>query len=232
MNGVSLVLLFSSLIIGALLIVALLKKEQSEWLKLFLFAGIVGAAAFATVYLTAYTIMENQRSATGGPVHWHADFEIYSCGQPVKLKNPSGLSNRIGTPLLHEHGDGRIHVEGTVGNLKDVALGKFFESLGGKLTNNLLLLPTDQGEFAMQNWQDCPGETTKPALQIFVYKIAGREIIQEKLLDLAGYILTPASKIPPGDCLIIEFGPPKAKTDKMCTFYKLAIQNGDYQYGD
>ena len=33
-----------------------------------------------------------------------------------------------------------------------------------------------------------------------------------------GYILSPASKVPPGDCLIIEFGPEKAKTEHICGF--------------
>src|SRR3989338_3276585 len=93
---------FSGGIIAVLLIIALLKKDQSEYLKLFLFCGMVVPTVLTTAYLAAATVAENKSSATGGPVHWHADFQIYSCGQPVKLKKPTGLSNRIGTPLMHE----------------------------------------------------------------------------------------------------------------------------------
>src|SRR3989338_583644 len=160
---------FSGGIIAVLLIIALLKKDQSEYLKLFLFCGMVVPTVLTTAYLAAATVAENKSSATGGPVHWHADFQIYSCGQPVKLKKPTGLSNRIGTPLMHEHGDNRIHVEGTVQDLTRVSLGNFFESIGGKLTNTLLVVPTDNGDFIMQNKMNCP-QGGQPALQIFAYK--------------------------------------------------------------
>lgn len=238
MYGVSSIILFTSLIIGALLIVSLVRKEQSDYLKLLLFCGMVVPTVLTTVFLAAATVAENQSSATGGPVHWHADFQIYSCGQAVKLKEPAGLSNRIGTPLLHEHGDNRIHVEGTVKDLQNVNLGNFFAAIGGKLTNTRLIVPTDQGDFLIQNSQTClsAGEAvpdgTKPALQIFVYSVneSSKIITQTKLADLPGYILSPSSKIPPGDCIIIEFGPEKNATDQMCTFYKVAIKNGEYTY--
>src|SRR3989344_609015 len=222
---------FSGGIIAVLLIIALLKKDQSEYLKLFLFCGMVVPTVLTTAYLAASTVEKNKSPATGGPVHWHADFQIYSCGQPVKLKKPTGLSNRIGTPLMHEHGDNRIHVEGTVQDLTRVSLGNFFESIGGKLTNTLLVVPTDNGDFIMQNKMNCP-QGGQPALQIFAYKAdeQTKTITQEKLSDLPGYILSPSSKIPPGDCLIIEFEPLKDKTEHICGFTKIAINNGEYTY--
>ncbi|OGE83784.1 MAG: hypothetical protein A2846_00025 [Candidatus Doudnabacteria bacterium RIFCSPHIGHO2_01_FULL_49_9] len=225
------IILYSSIVIGALLLIALVKKEQGEWLKLFLFWGMVIPTVFTTLYLAAATVMENQSSATGGPVHWHADFQIYSCGNAVKLREPSGLSNRIGKTLLHEHGDSRVHVEGAVQDLNDVSLSEFFESIGGQLANSFLILPTDNGTFRMQNNMDCP-DGSKPVLQIFAYKTneQTKTITQEKLIDFPGYILSPAGKVPPGDCLIIEFGPAKAKTEHICGFYQIAINNGDYTY--
>lgn len=240
MNGIGGIIFFSSAIIVVLVAAALFKKEPSEHLKLFLFCGIAVATVLTTAFLAAATVYENEHSVTGGPVHWHADFQIYSCGQAVKLKTPSGLSNRIGTPLLHEHGDSRVHVEGTVQNFADVSLGNFFAELGGKLTNTLLLVPTDQGEFVMQNGMNCPGISPSPlqgegrgeVLQIFVYHANEKTkvITQEKLTDLPGYVLSASSKVPPGDCLIFEFGPEKSNTDHICGFTKIAINNGDYSY--
>jgi len=238
--GVSSIILFSGFIIGALLVVSLIKKEQSEYLKLFLFCGMVVPTVLTTVFLAAATVAENQSSVTGGPVHWHADFQIYSCDQPVKLKEPTGLSNRIGTPLLHEHGDNRIHVEGTVQDLAHVNLGNFFTAIGGQLTDTALLVPTDNGDFLMQNGMNCP-ESPSPlqgegggevSLQIFVYKAdeTTKTITQEKLTNLPSYVLSPSSKVPPGDCIIIEFGQVKTATDQMCTFYKVALKNGEYSY--
>lgn len=247
-NSVSAVLLFCGAILVGFLVVSLVKKEQSESLKLFLFWGIAVLTALTTLYLAVATVFENTSSATGGPVHWHADFQIYSCGKPVKLRQPTGFSNRIGTSLLHEHGDSRIHVEGTVQNLSEISLGKFFESTGGKLTNTLLLVPTDQGDLLMQNGMDCipndnsnPGDGNtpvknimKPFLQVFVYKAneKTKTITQEKLSDFPSYVLSHESKVPPGDCIIFEFGATVGRTEHICSFYKIAINNGNYNYGD
>ena len=99
------------------------KNERMKWI---LFLGIVIPVLLATAYSAGTTIYLNRNSATGGPVHWHADFEIWKCGQKIDLLDPTGLSNRIGTPVFHEHGDDRIHVEGVVMNLEDVSLHHFF----------------------------------------------------------------------------------------------------------
>ena len=50
---------------------------------------------------------------------------------------------------------------------------------------------------------------------------------QIKIDDFEEYIISPYSNIPPGDCIIIEFGPEKQLTDKICLPYKLAEEKGD-----
>ena len=245
------IILGSSAIITALVIISLLKKEKSDGLKLFLFWGMVLPIVVTTLYLAVGTIIKNQASVTGGPVHWHADFEIYNCGKTVAdngqvkgrailahgeeekldLKNPTGLSNRIGSSDFHEHGDNRIHVEGVVEKLADVSLGKFFEVTGGQLTNTFLRLPTDHGETILQNGQLCPDG--KPGtLQVFLYQTRDSLVMQKKLENFVGYVISPESLVPPGDCLIIEFGPVREKTDKICGFYEIAIKNGELKYGN
>src|SRR3989338_7280715 len=113
------IIFWTSLIVGALLLFSLVKREKSEAVKLFIFWGMVIPVIFTTVFLAAATVIKNQTSVTKGPVHWHADYQIFICGvdqtpptgkstevQPgaVDLLNPRGISNRIGTPDLHEHG--------------------------------------------------------------------------------------------------------------------------------
>lgn len=226
-NPVNQILLISSTLIAAFLVFSLVKKEKSEGLRLLLFWGMVIPIVSTTLYLAGTTIAKNQFSATGGPVHWHADYEIYACGRQIDLVDPSGLANRVGTPDLHEHGDNRIHVEGTVRELQDVSLGKFFESVGGQLTETLLRVPTNEGELIAQNGMQCPDD--KPgALQVFVYQTKAHTVIQKKLSNFPNYVLSPHSQVPPGDCLIIEFTAEiKDKTDKICEFYEIAIQKGE-----
>lgn len=181
-----------------------------EFVKIFLFGLIVIVVLSVTTYLVWSTINTNIKSQTGGPVHWHADFEIYSCGQKVDLIDPTGWDNKVGTSLLHEHNDGRIHVEGPVMDLQDISLGKFFEVVGG--------LP-------LESEMVCNGEVAKP--QVFVYKVEGDTFYQEKIADYANYVLSPYSNVPPGDCIIIELDRKKDKTDKLCNFYKIAKEKGE-----
>ena len=258
------VLLGGGIILVVLLIVALLKKEQSEGLKIFLFWMIVFAASFTTIFLAMDTIIKNQQSVTKGPVHWHADYEIYVCGKSVKEENlphsdeqtssfefipqaqahegetdeeldlvdPTGFSNRVGTSSFHEHGDGRIHVEGVVERLEDVSLGKFFGAIGGQLTQNFMRLPTNHGEIVIENGAPCP-DGKAGLWQGFVYKTQGTIVTQEKLNNFVDYILSPYSTIPPGDCIILEFiSEAKDRTEKICQFYQIAIDKGDAQYDE
>lgn len=61
----------------------------------------------------------------------------------------------------------------------------------------------------------------KTALQVFAYsydKINGT-YSQEKLSDPNSYIISPERDVPPGDCLIIEYGQVKDTTERLCREY-------------
>lgn len=197
----------------------------------------------------------NVKSDTGGPVHWHADFEIWACGNEIALRDPRGfLSNKIGSPTLHEHNDKRIHLEGVPVTLPhDASLGKFMSTIGGELTQSSLTVPvnddylfedaqdaqdgdghgapapelvepyihtTPQGREARfvtgQNCGDQPAE-----LQVFVYSHdpQTKQYRQQKLQDAATYAIAGRDQVPPGDCVIFEFGPTRQYTDKLCKQY-------------
>lgn len=178
-----------------------------------------------TGYLVWSTISTNVKSVTGGPVHYHADFEIWNCGKQVDLIDPKGWDNKVGTALLHEHNDNRIHVEGPVLDYKDTSLGKFFEVVGGKMGNGFLEIPTNNGMVIIEDGQ-CNEEMAN--LQAFVYRTEGKTFYQEKFTDPLNYILSPYSNIPPGDCIIIELDKPKDKTDRICTFLKIVKEKGEF----
>ena len=165
------------------------------------------------------------KSVTDGPVHFHADFQIWNCGKEVDLINPTGWDNKVGTPLLHEHNDNRIHVEGPVLDYKDISLGNFFKVVGGFLTDTVLNVPTNSGVVTMQSGNMCDGEVG--FLQVFVYRTTDKTFSQEKITDGANYVLSSHSSIPPGDCIIIEFDKEKVQTDRICTFYQIAKEKGE-----
>jgi hypothetical protein len=224
-HSYSLELLFISIvIITALTGVALRIKRPSKSTKKILFTGITASVLIPTIFLIVSTVYLNVISSSQGPVHWHADFEIWSCGRRLDLRDPVGLSNKIGTSTLHEHNDNRVHVEGVVINPHDVNLGRFFQVIGGELTPTSLRFPTVNGLASLDKSRRCARGSR---LQVFVYKTnEDQYYYQQKLSDPQNYILSPSSNVPPGDCIIIEYDRQKSRTGKLCQSYKTAVQTG------
>lgn len=205
------------------------RPHFTEKKRLMLFLGIVIPIVLATTYIVGATIYLNISSNTKGPVHWHADFEIWGCGDRIDLIKPHGLSNRAGTPVFHAHGDDRIHVEGVVVDPQDINLKHFFEVIGGELNKDSIAIPTDTGRVVFRNGDSCDDSTG--VLQVFVYRTENGKVVQHKLGDFEQYVLSPSMNIPPGDCIIIDFDKDKPKTNHMCETYRSAIKKGGMSYG-
>lgn len=216
-------------IVFVLIAVSLKDKTNKE--KTLLFLGIALPIAFATIYSAGSTIYLNLASQTKGPVHWHADYEIWDCGRKIDLIRPEGISNRVGSAIFHEHNDNRIHVEGIVADDGEVDLHNFFATVGGKMTKTSMYLPVDNGFVEMKNGDLCGGKEAK--IQVFLYKVKNPEDVkgwvygQQKLEDFENYVLAPYSSVPPGDCIIIEFDAEKEKTRHICETYKSAMLRGE-----
>lgn len=226
---------FGSIFISTFLLVAfagisLLVRPLSGMAKKLLFICITSVAILQTLFLAGSTIYVNAISHSKGPVHYHADFEIYNCGQKIDLEDPTGLSNKIGTSTLHEHNDGRIHLEGVVVKEKDQSLGKFFHVIGGFISNESLTVPTTTGALALHNGDVCP-DGSAGVLNFFAYKVINGSYIQQKLTDPQNYIYTSDSQVPPGDCIIAEFGPAINSTQKLCKSYQVAEELGKIKNG-
>lgn len=225
------VMLVAGILTAGVVAMAIASRRTSQNKKWLLFLAITVPITIATIYAAGTTIYLNHISTTKGPVHWHADFEIWKCGKNVDLINPRGLSNRVGTPVLHEHQDNRIHVEGVVLKTKDVSLSAFFQMIGGSLTEEELRVPTNGGIVSLPRDGSCHAQPAK--LQAFVYKVLNPEetgnwqYAQEKVGNFANYVLSPYSQVPPGDCIIIELNAEKEKTDKVCATYEAAFQRGE-----
>lgn len=225
------------LLIAALVAAALAIKRQSEAVKVALFALIASAAILVTLYLGSTTVYLNAISSSRGPVHWHADFEIYRCGERVDLVDPEGLSNRVGTPVLHEHGDDRIHVEGVVVRRGHIDLHSFFEAVGGTLDEGRMAVPTGSGMVEMRDGEMCGGAPGR--LQAFLYRVrdpdptagGGFLIEQVKLEGYAEYVPSPFTNVPPGDCIIFEFGPEAERTGRICESIRVAAAKGAAEVG-
>lgn len=172
----------------------------------------------SAVYLAGHTVNHNIHSETGGPIHWHADYQVWSCGERLDLIDPKFPSNKIGTPIFHEHNDDRIHVEGTVADVNDVTVSAFFKTIGGKLTANELHYPATTGFVDVKTGESCNGATAE--LKVYVNGV--------RIDNVETYMYYPHPGIPPGDCIIVEFGANlPEKTDRICDFWSVEGWNYD-----
>lgn len=190
------VVLWASVISGLFIFFSLHhQKRMGGHAKKIAFLLIIMPVAAATLYLGGSTLYLNLASATGGPVHWHADYEVWACGEKYELMAPEGLENRVGTPTVHEHGDNRMHIEGVLLDKSEASLHEFFESTGGEFTGDSLRIITDEGMKGWTNGDLCNG---KPARwHVFV---------NGKLSEEADmYIIAPYPDVPPGDRIKIVF---------------------------
>jgi len=138
--------------------IAIVSNGRIEKLKLPLFVMMSFIMAGSTFALGASTIYLNVVSDSGGPVHWHADIEYWVCGNEIESINPTGFSNKLGTGAVHEHDDGRLHIEGVVVNAEvDATFGVYVDTIGGELTNSTLLLPVNPEGPVFENDVDGDG---------------------------------------------------------------------------
>lgn len=172
------------------------KKRMKSHMKQFIYSLVVMTVGFVSVYLIMTTIFINVSSETGGPVHWHADFEVWACGEELDLIDPKFPSNKVGTPVLHEHAENRIHVEGVVTKMSDASLHVFFNVVGGELTNTSLGFLTNEKYEYYENGMLCPSGNPG-TLYVFVNG--------EEVDDFPEYVLAPHETVPPGDNIKIIF---------------------------
>ena len=187
---------YVSLAFGILILtIVIFNKKMSESIKKAVYILLIVVVSLATLYLIITTLHLNTISITKGPVHWHADFEIWVCGKEIRLAEPKGLSNKQGVNLLHAHNDNRIHVEGVILDPKQASLGAFFYAIGGSLSDDGLKVPSDSGLISAHDGDKC---NEKPAnLYIFA---------NGNLVDAPSkYVIAPEEKVPPGDRIKFVF---------------------------
>lgn len=190
------------LIITTIISIYFVKKFANIQKNVFFWTNTI-LVIISTIVLVGSTLYLNAVSPTHGPVHWHADYEILVCNEKLELIDPTGFMNRVGTPVLHEHNDNRIHVEGTPIDIDSISLGSFFSVVGGEFTRSSLAIPTNSGIRRVKNGDNCNGGPGKLYLFVEVQEGSQRAWYEEDSMDI--YVLSGYSTIPPGDKLKIIF---------------------------
>jgi hypothetical protein len=89
-----------------------------------------------------------------------------------------------------------------------------------------------EGKFAhFINGQTCNQQPSE--VQVFVYRFdsATKTYKQTKIDHPEKFAISGHSEVPPGDCVIMEFGPVKDRTDKLCQQYGIRDKDRCEQFG-
>ncbi|MDO8633672.1 MAG: hypothetical protein Q7K34_00060 [archaeon] len=180
------------------------QDKMPEKAKKIVFIIVVVTVGLTTLYAAATTVYLNVISESGGPVHWHADFELWVCGEKISnLKAAEFPSNKVGTAVLHHHDDYRMHVEGLVISKEDVSLSAFFNAIGGEFINGHFRTKLENGEWIdKSDGETCPDG--KPGKwRLYAKNHATGEF--EENTELEDYVIKPFFTITPGDYLKLAF---------------------------
>ncbi len=247
------VVLVAAALLALLVVLSVILHNRAPKLNPWLFGAISLTMILPTLFLVVSTVYLNVKSESGGPIHWHADIELWACDTQLNLRDPKGaLNNKIGTPTLHEHNDKRIHLEGVAVDIsRDASVGKFMEVVGGEITDKSFTIPLNEADIASLpaqigtfvetassgpsatfiTGQNCGDQTAE--VQMFAYRFdqATNTYSQQKVEHPAQWVIAPESQVPPGDCLIVEFGAPKERTDRLCAQYGVRDKHRCQEFG-
>ena len=222
----------TAVLLVILVVYSIKTKPRKEKIKRMLFWSIAALAVGSNLYLAGMTIYTNTVSPTGGPVHWHTDYEMWNCGVQLDMIDPTGIDNRVGTWEVHEHNDQRMHIEGTILDMEQATFHHFFEITGGELDETGMTFPSVNGNVFIPRSGMCNGEQAE--LQAYLYRVTNPadakqwEYEQTKMEYPFDVIMAPYGNVPPGDCVIVEYGPVKETTDKRCASYDSAENRGEF----
>lgn len=225
------VVIVATILLALLVGYAVFAKPRKDRVKKTIFVSIIIVTVLSTFYLAGTTIYINTISPTGGPVHWHTDYEIWHCGNKLDLIDPTGIDNRVGTWEVHEHNDDRMHVEGTVLDLEQGSFRHFFEIIGATFSDTGFTYPSVNGNVTLPYSGTCNGKQAE--LQAFLLRVTNPQdakqwvYSQQKIPISLDTRMQPYSNVPPGDCLIIEYDVAKETTQHSCASYRAAMNRGE-----
>ncbi len=105
------------------------KKLKNDITKYTIIAAVVLLIIFGGYYLIIKPL-NDFKPYTSGFIHWHANYEVYLCGERQDFtKGYDFEEDHIGTLQLHTHNDNVIHIEDKVQKKEDIAIGHFFDNI-------------------------------------------------------------------------------------------------------
>ena len=136
---------------------------------------IIALIAYGVYALYQKTSKLDFSTYTQGAVHWHAYPTVEICDEEKELPYPIGANEHLGSALLHTHTppENYIHIEGRVKSEEDIKLGKYFDNIGVKFSQEQI--------FDTKNGDLCNGKPGK--LKMFVNDVENFEFRNYTIKD-------------------------------------------------
>lgn len=153
-------------------------------------------------------------------LHEHNDHRIHLEGVVVNGENDASIGkfmDVIGGAITDDALVIPVNPEGTV--FEDDVDGDGPSDTYSNSLDSLIVESNGSRYVRAIDGQTCGDQAAE--VQVFVYKFNKENDTyeQSKISNPQSYTMSPESIVPPGDCIIVEFGPSKVKTDKLCEQY-------------
>lgn len=101
----------------------------------------------------------------------------------------------------------------------------------GLIDQFVQIAPDGTRQATFNNGQKCNDQESFVQMFVYHYNNSTETYRQEKIAEPNNYSISAYNRIPPGDCIIVEFGPLKDQTDKLCSSYGLNDIDRCSQFG-
>ncbi len=223
----------------------------------FVMAGSALALAGSTIYLNSNSNSGGPVNRRSGIEFWVCDNEIELIN-PIGFSNKVGTSTLHEHDNQQIHAEGAVLSDGaniSLGEFMNLVGGKigenkliipvnpegavFEDSLDGdgpanpypQALDDLISVYNGNRSVEAADGQLCNNEPSE--VQVFVYKFNKEDNTYEqtKLTKPQEYVMSPETTVPPGDCIIVEFGPNKEKTSRLCRQYGVLDEERCEKFG-
>lgn len=227
LERISLQLIFlTAALIGVLFFFFFITRRANKLDSRVVFFAITACVFATTALLIMSTLFLTFTSWSKGPIDWRAYLEIWACDKEYSPYIYDSKEQTYGPRIIYDKDQKQIQLRGLMKRPEDSTLTQLIEGLGGELTAQSLMLPINNGTVRFTNNDRCGQD--KAEVQVFVYHMnRDGTFAQRKIMAFSDYQIQPFSSVPPGDCIVIEFSPPKDRTDKKCRSYSQAQYKGE-----
>lgn len=183
-----------------------------KWLKLH--SHLIMIVGIFLIFLAVVIFYVTARNTSA------IEMQVYSCGERVVVSDRYGRVGVLSRQLLGLSDRLYFSSNGT-----ELLLGDIFQSLGGELSATFGSLPVVGGQLRVSSGEMCGEDVAE--VQVFVLR-SENGVIRQAKLDRPDTFDVRLSNTTSPDCVVVEYGPRVATTNRLCEFMADLVVDGTH----